>query len=72
MATNDGINPNSVTTIGEWAFYKNSTSNSNPNLASIAIDKTCSVIKSMSNYAWLGNNVGTTIYGSNNEVCNAW
>ena len=64
--------PNSVTSIGIRAFLKATTSN--PNLASITIDKSCSVIKNMSNYAWIGTDykAGTTIYGSNNEVCDAY
>ena len=62
----------SITRIGTNAFFKES--NSNPNLASITIDKSCSAIKGMANYAWIGNNykAGTTIYGSNNEVCDSW
>ena len=43
----------------------------NPNLASIIIYKLCSEIKSMSDYAW-GADTGITIYGSNNEVCDAF
>ena len=63
---------NGITSIGMEAFQKASISN--VNLSSITIDKPCSTIKSMDNYAWLGNNykAGTTIYGSNNEVCDAF
>ncbi len=63
---------NGITSIGDGAFYKDSSHNSN--LASITIDKPCSVIKSMNHYPWIesNNRAGTTIYGSNNEVCDAW
>ena len=64
---------NGVNTIGPYAFLKDAGANAN--LASIAIDKQCSVIKNMSDYAWIGpsnNMTGTTIYGSNNEVCDSW
>lgn len=62
---------NGIESIDEDAFSKNS---GNSNLASIRIDKSCSVIKSMTNYPWIGssNRTGTTIYGSNNEVCDSW
>ena len=69
---------NGITSINKNAFLKYLSpyvnSSSNPNLASITIDKPCSTIKSMSNYAWIGtsNKAGTTIYGSNNEVCDAF
>ena len=64
---------NGVTTIGNGAFRKNNN-NSNLNLASITINKPCSTIKLMSNYAWIGDQykAGTTIYGANNEVCDAF
>ena len=63
---------NGIKMLGEGAFYKDN--NSNTNLESITIDKSCSVIKNMSNYPWIGDDyrTGTTIYGSNNEVCDSW
>ena len=66
-----------ITSIGASAFgkyYLNDTQNSNANLASITINKSCSIIKNMTDYAWIGNDLktGTTIYGSNNEVCDAY
>ena len=64
---------NGISSIESNAFRK--TDNGNNNLARITINKTCSAIKSMSNYAnWLGTQykAGTTIYGTGNEVCDAY
>ena len=68
---------NGITSIREGAFTKDPTSN--PNLASITIDKTCTAIKALTCYPWLDQSLytgsyssGTTIYGSGNEVCDAY
>ena len=77
--------PNSVTSIGLHAFYKNPQRgiDSNPNLSTITIDKSCNEIKNnlkMENknyYPWLYFSTpytasGVTIYGANNEVCDTF
>ena len=63
---------NGITSIDPSAFLKDSSSNQN--LSSISINKSCSDIKAMNYYPWIGDNyrAGTTIYGSNNEVCDSW
>ncbi len=75
---------NGIREIGEQAFSKliGSTSkseNRNKDLKSITIDKTCSEIKNIPNYSlWLTEALqptvrkGTTIYGKNGEVCDAY
>ena len=68
---------NGIETIGSFAFYKYSISVddvSNLNLSSIRIDKQCSIIKNMNYYDWIGpdQKTGTTIYGANDEVCDAY
>ncbi len=62
--------PATVSTIGLNAFSKSSDSS----IGSIIINKTCSNIKAMANYPWIGTNyrAGTTIYGLNNEICDSW
>ena len=67
-----------ITSIGSNAFEKYDTSNTN--LSSIRIDKSCTDIKNnlkvgnSNNYPWIGssNRAGTTIYGTNNEICDSW
>jgi len=74
---------NGITSIGYGAFYK--LNDSNPNLASITIDKLCNDIKtvigksgSRNYYPWLSSSSpytglgGVTIYGSGNEVCDTF
>ncbi len=77
---------NGINRIGLSAFPKNETSN--PNLASITINKSCSSIRNICSYSylssiceykypWLSNSSpytapGVTVYGSNNEVCDSW
>ncbi len=63
---------NGITLIEPNAFYKGSSANRN--LVSITIDKSCSTIKDMYNYPWIGTTYrqGTPIYGANNEVCASW
>ena len=69
--------------IGEEIIRKNS--NSNPNISSITINKTCSDIKniqasstdSTKYYPWLSSvkpytATGVIIYGSNNEICDTY
>ncbi len=67
---------NGATSIGESAFFKSSSSGyeGNLNLTSVTIDKTCSVLKNMSGYPFIGttDQAGTTIYGSSNEVCDSY
>ncbi len=70
---------NGITSIGKNAFIK--VSNSNPNLSSITIDKSCNDIKynllsgSTNYYPWLSSPYtasGVTIYGSGNTVCDSF
>ena len=67
---------NGIEEIWENAFLKEYSNDGslNINLTSITIDKSCSYIKSMSSYPWIGSDyrAGTTIYGSNNEICDSW
>ena len=74
---------NGIKEIGTQAFSKmagntSKPENRNENLKSITIDKTCSEIRNIPNYSWLTpdnqtfTRQGTTIYGSNGEVCDAF
>ena len=74
---------NSTSITGRVPFYKNAADLSNPNLASITINRSCSSIKADHYYPYtegdnygsqghIGTHSGVTIYGSNNEVCDAW
>ena len=76
-------NSNNINYIGEVAFYKDE--NSNPNLREIRITKTCAELKQIpgdeyddtSYYPWLTSKSPysaerVTVYGANNELCNAY
>ena len=62
--------PATVSSIGSFAFEKTDSSS----IGSIIINRTCTDIRAMDNYPWIGNiyRSGTTIYGLNNEVCDSW
>ena len=76
-------NSNNINYIGEVAFYKDE--NSNPNLREIRITKTCAELRQIpgdeyddiSYYPWLTSKSPysaerVTVYGANNELCNAY
>lgn len=63
---------NGINNVRNTPFFKGE--NSNQNLVNITANKTCSELKAMSYYPWIGNKnrAGTTIYGSGGEVCDAY
>ena len=50
--------------------------NSNTNLKTITVNKSCSDVRTITGYPWVGeraaSRVGVSVYGSNNELCDSW